>query len=106
LLTIQEQRRDLRHLEESIRELNQLFVDMSALVDQSHTPMRNIQGTLDKTVTHVKGATHELAKTEQYVAKKRRRVALLMVAIVTVILLVFAVIGLVIAEKLGAFSGM
>jgi len=106
LLTIQEQQRDLRHLEKSIQELNQLFLDMSTIVDQSNTPMRNIQVHMNQTATHTTIALHNVTKAEQYTMQRRRRVALLITAIVTFILLVFAVIGLAIAAKLGAFAAM
>jgi len=99
LVNIQEQQRDLQHLEKSIQELNQLFIDLSAAVDTSTDKISSVQATVNESVVYTSEGVTQLNKAEEYAMARRRRLALLISSIVTVILVILAIIAAVVAAK-------
>jgi len=99
LVNIQEQSRELKQLEKSIQELNQLFIDLAAAVDTASEDIVTVGSTINETVIGVsEGVTH-IDKAEEYAMQRRRRLALLISSAVTVILVVVAIIAGLIAAK-------
>jgi len=99
LVDIQEQSRELKQLEKSIQELNQLFIDLAAAVDTSSDDIVNVGSKINETVIGVSEGVQQIAKAEEYAMQRRRRLALLISSVVTVILVVVAIIAGLIAAK-------
>jgi t-SNARE complex subunit (syntaxin) len=104
LMAIQEQQRDLKHLEKSIHELHQLFLDMEVMVDSSTETMEKVEMDLAKTVQVSSVAINELKKAEEYTMQRRRKFTILATGIGTVVLVIVIVVVAVIAAKYAAFS--
>eukprot|EP01103_Thecamoeba_quadrilineata_P018526 TRINITY_DN707_c0_g1_i1.p1 TRINITY_DN707_c0_g1~~TRINITY_DN707_c0_g1_i1.p1 ORF type:complete len:293 (-),score=56.31 TRINITY_DN707_c0_g1_i1:87-965(-) len=99
LVNIQEQQRDLQHLEKSIQELNQLFIDLSAAVESSTDKITTVQTMTTASLIETSEGITEIAKAEEYAMARRRRLALLISSVVTVILVILAIIAAVVAAK-------
>jgi len=99
LVNIQEQSRELKQLEKSIQELNQLFIDLSAAVDTSSEDIVSVGSTINETVIGVSEGVTQIDKANEYAMQRRRRLALLISSAVTVILVVVAIIAGLIAAK-------
>jgi len=104
LMRIQEQGRDLRHLERNIQELHQMFLDMSALVESSTETMEKVELDFNTTVAESGAAVTHVTRAEEYVMQKRRKLAIVGVGIVAIILVVVVVIVAILAAKGAIFS--
>jgi len=99
LVDIQEQSRELKQLEKSIQELNQLFIDLSAAVDTSSDDIVNVSSEINQSVILASEGVQQIEKANEYAMQRRRRLALLISSAVTVILVVVAIIAGLIAAK-------
>jgi t-SNARE complex subunit (syntaxin) len=106
LISIQEQQRDIKHLEKSIQELNQVFIDMAALVEASQETVTKVEDNTTTSLAAAGAAVKHVTKAEEYLMQRRRRAALLYGGITAIILTIALVAGLIIAAKLGAFAAM
>jgi len=106
LLNIQEQQRDLKHLEKSIQELHQVFLDMAAIVEASSDQVGKVENDVTRSLSSAGQAVKHVTKAEEYLMQRRRRAALLYGGITAIIVTIALVAGLIIAAKLGAFAAM
>jgi len=106
LLNIQEQQRDLKHLEKSIQELHQVFLDMAAIVEASSDQVGKVETDVNRSLASAGQAVKHVTKAEEYLMQRRRRAALLYGGITAIIVTIALVAGLIIAAKLGAFAAM
>jgi t-SNARE complex subunit (syntaxin) len=106
LLSIQEQQRDIKHLEKSIQELHQVFIDMAAIVEASQDSMTKVEDNTSSSLAAAGTAVKHVTKAEEYLMQRRRRAALLYGGITAIIVTIALVVGLIIAAKLGAFAAM
>jgi len=104
LLTIQEQQRDLKHLEKSIQDLHQVFMDMAILVESTSEAMEKVELNMSKTVESGTLAVQYVKEAEESTMQRRRKMTLLATGITTVVLIALVVVALIVAAKLGAFS--
>lgn len=103
LLEIQEQQRDLKQLEKSINELNQLFIDMQNIVESSSESLNRLEENVTKSVSYGGAAVTSVDQALTYTMLRRKRVAMLTTAIIVIFLIAATVIGLILAHKFGLF---
>jgi t-SNARE complex subunit (syntaxin) len=103
LMQMQEQQKDIKHLERSIIELNQVFMDMSAIVESSSETVHRIEDSLTNTVTSTGVAITHLKAAEEYTMARRKRAAMLVTSVVVVILIIAGVFAALLATKVIAF---
>jgi len=106
LANIQEQQRDLKNLEKSIHELHQVFVDMAAIVESTQDSMDSMESDVSDSASNTFKVSKNLADAEKYLMQRRRRAAILITSVSTIIILAAIITGIIIAAKLGAFSGI
>jgi len=106
LLNIQEQQRDLKNLEKSIQELNQVFLDMAAIVESTTDSVGKVETDVTRSLHSAGQAVKHVTKAEEYLMQRRRRAALLYGGITAIIVTIFLIAGMIIAAKLGAFAAM
>jgi len=82
LAKVETQREQLHHLEQSILELHQLFLDMALLVDEQGEMINVIEANVNKTVEYVQEANQELKIALKYSNSARKKVAMLVVGVV------------------------
>jgi len=102
LLEMQEQQRDLKHLERSIQELNQLFIDMSTIVEAASERVDSIEEHVSESMGHASSAVVDLTRANESRMTKRRRVATTIGVVVTGLVIVAVVVGALFAAKVFA----
>jgi len=106
LMAIQEQQRDLKHLEKNIQELHQIFLDMSLLVESSTETMVKVQLDISDTTLIGENAIKHLKKAEEHVMQKRRKMAILASGIGAVVLIAILIVVIVLAVKAGKIAAL
>jgi len=97
LADIEARHRDIIKLENSIRELHDMFVDMAMLVESQGEMIDRIEFNVEKSVDYVDTAVADTKKALEYQSKARRK-KLMIIACVTVMVIV---LGSIAANKLG-----
>ncbi|PRP78003.1 t-SNARE family protein [Planoprotostelium fungivorum] len=82
LTVVETQRQQIHHLEQSIAELHQLFLDMALLVDEQGEMINVIEMNVNKTRQYVIEANHELKLALKYSKSARKKIAVLIVGAV------------------------
>lgn len=100
LADIEARHRDIIKLENSIRELHDMFVDMAMLVESQGEMIDRIEFNVEKSVEYVDTAVADTKKALEYQSKARRK-KLMMLACVTVMVIV---LGSIAANKLGLLN--
>jgi len=100
LADIEARHRDIIKLENSIRELHDMFVDMAVLVESQGEMIDRIEFNVEKSVDYVDTAVADTKKALEYQSKARRK-KLIMIACVTVMVIV---LGSIAANKLGLMN--
>jgi t-SNARE complex subunit (syntaxin) len=85
---IAEREEEIREIEHGINELNEIFRDLGTLVTEQQSMLDNIESNVSSLTGNVRNAVGELDTARQYQKKAGNRVCLL--------LLIFAVIGVVV----------
>jgi len=106
LINIQEQQRDLKHLEKSIQELHQVFLDMSAIVESSSEQFGKVESDVNRSVASAGQAVKHVSKAEEYLMQRRRRAALLYGGITAILITIALIVGLIVAAKFGLLAAM
>jgi len=106
LLQMQEQQRDLKQLEKSIHELNQLFIDMQNIVESSSDSITHLENNINQSVQITGTSVTHLVKANEYANIRRRRIAFTLLAILLLLLIVAGVIAALVAAKVGPFAAL
>ncbi len=85
---IQERDQELRHIEQSIVEVNEIFRDLGSLVNEQQYMLDNIETNVSNTETHLQGAARELSTANQYQKRYRKRMFWMTVIGVAVVLFI------------------
>jgi t-SNARE complex subunit (syntaxin) len=96
LVGIQQQNRDIKQLEKSINELQQMFIDMATVVDVQGQALDQIGLNVNDAVMSSGVSVSALEVAERYNKQRKRRMAIFMV----IGLLIFILIGLGLAAAL------
>ncbi|XP_014480619.1 PREDICTED: syntaxin isoform X4 [Dinoponera quadriceps] len=97
LADIEARHNDIIKLENSIRELHDMFMDMAMLVESQGEMVDCIEYCVNQTSDHVDQARGELLKAEEYQTKSRKK--LFLIAICVTILVIILIIILVVSLK-------
>ncbi|CUG88024.1 SNARE protein, putative [Bodo saltans] len=92
LARIIETRNDIYRIEQSMRELNQLFQDLAVLVNEQQEAMDNILVNVQNSVKYVEKGREELQKAKKYAKKGRKKFCWLLVVAFVVFIFVLAVV--------------
>lgn len=100
LLYIENRHREILRLEQSIRELHQLFVDMAVLVEAQGELIDQIEFNVSQSVAYTKKTNEEL-RTANKLQKKSRKKMFILICLLVVVLIIVLVLG----GSLGAVFG-
>eukprot|EP00736_Rhodelphis_marinus_P006196 Rmarinus@m.7404 len=90
---IREKHKDILRLEESIKELHQLFMDMALLVESQGELLDQIEHSVSQSVNYVEKATSELEKAGEYQKKSRKKQCCILGFVLVVVLIIVIVWG-------------
>jgi len=90
LADIQERHRDIMKLEASIQELNQLFLDMSVLVESQGELLDQIEYTVAQSVNYTGKAVEELQQASKYQKKVRKKMCCIIVVLLVILIIFLA----------------
>eukprot|EP01113_Clastostelium_recurvatum_P022006 TRINITY_DN2616_c0_g1_i4.p1 TRINITY_DN2616_c0_g1~~TRINITY_DN2616_c0_g1_i4.p1 ORF type:complete len:328 (+),score=106.41 TRINITY_DN2616_c0_g1_i4:78-1061(+) len=90
LAYIQDRHRDIILLEESIRELHQLFLDMSVLVASQGELIDQIEYNVNQSVDYTQQGVEELRKAIDLQKKSRKKMIILIVIAIIIIVVILA----------------
>ncbi|XP_017760360.1 PREDICTED: syntaxin isoform X4 [Eufriesea mexicana] len=95
LADIEARHADIIKLENSIRELHDMFMDMAMLVESQGELVDRIEYNVDQTGDHVGQARGELIKAEEYQSKARKKLMFIVICltiafIILIIILVYS----------------
>lgn len=82
-------------LEKSIQELNQLFQDMSILIDTQQEIIDNIETNVNTSVSYTKTAVKELHTANTYQKKSRKKMCCLIICGIIVFVITGVVLGVI-----------
>jgi syntaxin 1A/syntaxin 1B/2/3 len=94
LAYIENRHRDVLKLEQSIRELHQLFMDMAILVDAQAELIDQIEFNVSQSVAYAKKAVTELQGANKYQKKSRRNMCILLACLVILIIILTGGLGI------------
>eukprot|EP01112_Ceratiomyxa_fruticulosa_P011485 TRINITY_DN3115_c2_g1_i1.p1 TRINITY_DN3115_c2_g1~~TRINITY_DN3115_c2_g1_i1.p1 ORF type:complete len:328 (+),score=65.95 TRINITY_DN3115_c2_g1_i1:111-1094(+) len=90
LAYIQDRHRDILRLEQSIRELHQLFVDMSILVAAQGEMLDQIEYNVTQSVAYTTDGVEQLRQANTLQKKSRKKMIILVVILIIIIIVVLA----------------
>jgi syntaxin 1A len=93
LADIEARHRDIIKLENSIRELHDMFVDMAMLVESQGEMIDRIEFNVEKSVDYVDTAVADTKKALEYQSKARRKKILILVCLSVLAILVISFFG-------------
>jgi len=89
LIYIENRHRDIMRLEQSIKELHQLFLDMAILVEAQGELIDQIEYNVSQSVAYSKEAVKQLNQANQLQKKSRKK----MCCLIVILLILFVVLG-------------
>ncbi|XP_046395953.1 syntaxin-1A isoform X1 [Ischnura elegans] len=98
LADIEARHADIIKLENSIRELHDMFMDMAMLVESQGEMIDRIEYHVEHAVDYVQTATQDTKKALKYQSKARRKKIMIMICL--------AVLGVVLASTIGGYFGL
>ncbi|KAL0124371.1 hypothetical protein PUN28_006300 [Cardiocondyla obscurior] len=98
LADIEARHADIIKLENSIRELHDMFMDMAMLVESQGEMIDRIEYHVEHAVDYVQTATQDTKKALKYQSKARRKKIMIMICL--------AVLGVVVATTIGGYFGL
>ncbi|XP_015605061.1 syntaxin-1A isoform X1 [Cephus cinctus] len=94
LADIEARHADIIKLENSIRELHDMFMDMAMLVESQGEMIDRIEYHVEHAVDYVQTATQDTKKALKYQSKARRKMIFIMICvIITVVILITILVG-------------
>ncbi|GAB6026506.1 Syntaxin-1A [Chamberlinius hualienensis] len=94
LADIEARHADIIKLENSIRELHDMFMDMAMLVESQGEMIDRIEYNVEHAVDYIETAKQDTKKAVKYQSKARRKKILIFICVGVVILLLALIIGL------------
>lgn len=85
LTEVQEKHREIQRLEQSIRELHNLFVDVSMLVESQGEVLDQIEVSVANAAEYAADGVDELRKANRYAAKARKRMCCLVLVLLLLV---------------------
>uniref|UniRef100_A0A3B3QKZ3 Syntaxin 2 n=2 Tax=Paramormyrops kingsleyae TaxID=1676925 RepID=A0A3B3QKZ3_9TELE len=91
---IEARHKDIIRLENSIKELHEMFVDMAILVKTQGEMINNIEKNVTNTTEYVVQATENTKKAVRYQSKVRRKKLIIILVVLVLLAVVILIIGL------------
>ncbi len=98
LAYIENKHRAMLALEQSIKDLHQLFLDLAILVDEQDNLINDISYNVSVSVSNVQEGVRELKTTNRYQKKSRKK--MLIIIVLLMILLIAIILGVTLGLKL------
>ncbi|XP_014480616.1 PREDICTED: syntaxin-1A isoform X2 [Dinoponera quadriceps] len=98
LADIEARHNDIIKLENSIRELHDMFMDMAMLVESQGEMIDRIEYHVEHAVDYVQTATQDTKKALKYQSKARRKKIMIMICL--------TILGIVVATTIGGYFGL
>jgi len=98
LADIEARHSDIMKLENSIRELHDMFMDMAMLVENQGEMIDRIEYNVEHAVDYVQTATQDTKKALKYQSKARRKKIMIMSCLI--------VLGLIVASTIAGYLGL
>ncbi|XP_023712473.1 syntaxin-1A isoform X1 [Periplaneta americana] len=98
LADIEARHADIIKLENSIRELHDMFMDMAMLVENQGEMIDRIEYHVEHAVDYVQTATQDTKKALKYQSKARRKKIMIMICL--------AILGVILASTIGGYFGL
>ncbi|XP_066995744.1 syntaxin-1A isoform X1 [Anabrus simplex] len=98
LADIEARHADIIKLENSIRELHDMFMDMAMLVESQGEMIDRIEYHVEHAVDYVQTATQDTKKALKYQSKARRKKIMIMICL--------AILGVILASTIGGYFGL
>ncbi|XP_046463737.1 syntaxin-1A-like isoform X2 [Daphnia pulex] len=98
LADIEARHADIMKLENSIRELHDMFMDMAMLVENQGEMIDRIEYNVEHAVDYVQTATQDTKKALKYQSKARRKKIMIMICL--------AILGVILASTIGGYFGL
>ncbi|XP_071110871.1 syntaxin isoform X2 [Haliotis cracherodii] len=93
LADIEARHNDIIKLENSIRELHDMFMDMAMLVEQQGEMIDRIEYNVEQAVDYIETAKMDTKKAVKYQSKARRKKILIIICVVVLLAVVALIIG-------------
>jgi len=94
LKDIEARHNDIIKLENSIKELHDMFMDMAMLVESQGEMIDRIEYNVEKSVDYIETAKADTKKAVKYQSKARRKKIMIIICIVVLVLILVLIIGL------------
>jgi len=98
---IENRHRDILRLEQSIKELHQLFLDMAILVETQGELIDQIEYNVNQSVEYTKDAIKNLRKANVLQKKARKKMCCIIIILIVVLFLLGGGIGLIVGVVKG-----
>ena len=92
LQDVRERNREIEIIGKKMKELHQMFVDMSIIVDGQQDLLNQIEYNVNETVPAVKSAAGQLEIAREHQKKKRKKIICLCVLVLILIIVIVAII--------------
>ncbi|XP_050305155.1 syntaxin isoform X5 [Anthonomus grandis grandis] len=93
LADIEARHADIIKLENSIRELHDMFMDMAMLVENQGELVDRIEFHVETTQNHVAGGQEELKKARQYQTKARKKMIFIIICVIILLIVLIAILA-------------
>ncbi|XP_046363656.1 syntaxin isoform X2 [Haliotis rufescens] len=93
LADIEARHNDIIKLENSIRELHDMFMDMAMLVEQQGEMIDRIEYNVEQAVDYIETAKMDTKKAVKYQSKARRKKILIIICVVVLLAVIALIIG-------------
>jgi len=89
---IQARHQDILKLENSIKELASMFIEIATLVESQGELIQNIEKNISQTTDYVQTAKVETEKAVVYQSKARRKKIILIIVVILIVVIILAII--------------
>ncbi|XP_063396218.1 syntaxin isoform X2 [Mytilus trossulus] len=94
LADIEARHNDIIKLENSIRELHDMFMDMAMLVEQQGEMIDRIEYNVEQAVDYIETAKMDTKKAVKYQSKARRKLIMIIVCVIVLLAIIALILGL------------
>ncbi|VDI60070.1 syntaxin isoform X1 [Mytilus galloprovincialis] len=94
LADIEARHNDIIKLENSIRELHDMFMDMAMLVEQQGEMIDRIEYNVEQAVDYIETAKMDTKKAVKYQSKARRKMIMIIICVIVLLAVIALIIGL------------
>ncbi|XP_076107275.1 syntaxin isoform X2 [Mytilus galloprovincialis] len=94
LADIEARHNDIIKLENSIRELHDMFMDMAMLVEQQGEMIDRIEYNVEQAVDYIETAKMDTKKAVKYQSKARRKLIMIIVCVIVLLAIVALILGI------------